>query len=69
MAVVSTISHFLYKNVCRISFARDMENIWGVILNPFTDRVFLEFNVSGSFGGHVVRPFYTCIVVVIYDSK
>ncbi len=35
------------------------------IRDPFTGCVFLIFNVSVAFGGHVVAPLDTCVIIVV----
>ncbi len=68
MAESSAVPHFLREDVGYVAFPADMGNRDGAIGNPFTCRILLVLNVTIAFGGHVVTPFDTCIIIVIEGS-
>jgi hypothetical protein len=67
-AEISAVSHFLGEDVGYVAFPADMGNGDGAVGNPLTCRIFPVFDVAIAFGGHVVTPFDTCIVVVVEGS-
>ncbi len=67
LAKVSTIAHFLSEIVSWIDLAHDVTNVKGLVLDPFMDGVFLELNVPGRFGCHIIRPFKAGLIVIIED--
>ena len=69
MTKMGAIAHFFSEDVGRIILSGDMFNINSPILNPFTSQVFKKFNVTGSFGGHVIGPMYTCLIVIVDDRR
>ena len=67
-AKVSTIPHFFREDVSGVEFASDVTNVDGAIADPFTNGVFMTFDVAGRFGGHVVGPIHTSRVVIVPDG-
>jgi hypothetical protein len=66
--IISAVPHFLCEDVGYVAFPADMGNGDGAVGNPLTRRIFPVFDVPIAFGGHVVTPFDTCIVVVVEGS-
>ncbi len=64
-----SIAHFFGKYIRRVDFARDMLDGERFVLNPFTNRILTKFDVTGSFGGHIMRPLDASIIVVVEKSR
>ena len=64
---VSAITRFLSKDIGRIDFPGHMLNLESFVLDPHADRVLTEFNVLRRFGGRVIVPLDSCIIVVVED--
>jgi len=39
------------------------------VLNPFTNRILMKFDVTGSFGGHIMRPLDASVIVIVEKSR
>ncbi len=64
---MSAIAHFLSEDGCRIDFPGHMLDLKSFVLDPLTDRVLTEFNVSHRFGGHGIGPPDACIIAIVED--
>ena len=64
---MSVIVHFLSVDIGWVDFPGHMLDLESFVLDPLADRVLTEFNVSCRFGGHVIGPPDTCIIVVVED--
>jgi hypothetical protein len=65
---VRTIAQFLNEDVGRIDFSRNMLNLESLVLHPFANGVLTKFYVMSSLRGHIVRPFHTCVIVILQES-
>ena len=65
---VRAIAHFLSEDVGRIDLARNILNLESLVLHPFTNGVLTKFDVTSSLRGHIVRPFHTCVIVIVQES-
>jgi hypothetical protein len=68
MAEVHPITHLFCEDVSRIDLPRDVMNIEHLILDPFTNGVFVKLDVPGSLQSHVVGPLHAGIVVVVENN-
>jgi hypothetical protein len=68
VATVGSVSHFLSENVGNGGFAADMPNGDSAISNPLASGILTILNVAIAFGGHIVTPFDTGIVVAVQDG-
>jgi hypothetical protein len=61
---VCPVPHLFGENVSRIDASTDVEDIQSFILDPFTDRVLVQFHVSDLFRSHGMRPLdASCIII------
>jgi hypothetical protein len=60
--------HFLSENIGNVGFAADMLDGDCAISNPLLSGILTILNVAIAFGGHIVTPFDTGIVVVVQDG-
>ncbi len=65
---MGAITHLFGENIHRISFAGDMLDCDGLVLDPFANRIFAKLNVMRRLGCHVVRPLDTGVVVIVEES-
>jgi hypothetical protein len=54
--------------VSNVGFSANMLDRNSTIGNPFTSCILAIFNVVISFGGHIVTPLDSCIIVVVESS-
>ena len=57
-AEVAAVFHFLGKNIVTIVFAGNMKNLESFAMYPFTNSIFVEFNVADTFCGEIICPVY-----------
>ncbi len=60
--------HLFSENVSNVGFAGDVLDCNRTFSNPFSSCIFTIFDVAIAFGGHVVMPLDTRVVVVLQDS-
>jgi hypothetical protein len=66
-AKVFSIAHFLSENFSNVGFIADMFDGNCAISNPLASGILTILNVANAFGGHIVTPFDTGVIVVIQD--
>ena len=59
------IFHLLGEDVAGVALAHDVKDLEDLVLNPFPDRVVLEFHVAGLLHGEIVGPVHTGLVVIV----
>ena len=60
--------HLFSENVGDVGFSRDVLNGKCAVSNPFSSCIFTILDVAIAFGGHVVTPLDTRVVVIVQDG-
>ncbi len=68
MMEIFPVLHLFSENVGNVGFAGDVLNSNHAASNPFLSCIFTIFDVAIVFGGHVVTPLDTCIIVIVQDG-
>ncbi len=66
---MSAIAHFFSEDVSWICLASNMLIRYSLVLNPFANEVFVQFNVLSRSGGHVVQPPDAGFIVIVKKSR
>jgi hypothetical protein len=69
VAEMNAVSHFFSENVCRICLAGNMLDGYCLVLNPFANRVLVQFNVPSHLRSHVVGPLDAGFIAIVSKGR
>ena len=56
---------FFGKKICNVDFTVNMRDGYSFVLNIFSNCIFFNLYVSEAFRCIILRPVYTCLVIII----
>ncbi len=59
-----TIPHLLCEYISQICLASNMKDLQHLVLNPLTNRIFLQLDMASSLQGHFMWPFDAGVIVI-----